>query len=305
MSRLTDICATLSLKDVIAIQQSESSDVYEVCHNGAKAILKITKSDRAKRTKCFEADFLSSTDSVPFSYLQIPKLIAHGADFILMSFVSRESHSRESILDRVWATEDYRVFVNGLREFQEIPISRGLYSHREVIQGTVFPIVAGLRIIPAVFRTFGTKGGIKVFFKILSYAILRPRLRYVTAHYDLQTYNCAFSTERNALSIIDFQIPLPCGDSLQDICYFVSIPPAKLEAWTFQRTLLQEFLQSQLNQAGIRRRIVLLVLLAQFQRWKYFRTLSRIDYERVYRQNIECLLSDGWPSLGLRAPARI
>jgi len=220
----------------------------------------------------FEREFLRRAPHDRLQSLALPRLRAVYADGYLIDYHEREHHTRDTIVDRAWGDEDVRRFVGGLREFQSIRVPRRAFSWRRRVLGWAYPA----------YRLFRLDR--RTALLCLRYVLARPCWRNVLTHYDLHTYNYAFAAD-GRMSMIDFERMYASGDPLYDLLYFCTIPPVRLEDWTFQRRLLRALLRRRTPFARLRTRVILLQ--CNLGRLRASHTPSA-----PYRDNVE-LLRDG------------
>ncbi len=163
----------------------------------------------------------------------------------LIDFCEREHQTRDTIQQRDWSDDDVRAFVRGLREFQEIAVRTLPFSRRHRLLGWAYPA----------FRLLSLDKRSAVL--CLGYMLARPMWKNALTHYDLHTFNYAFTPD-GRMSMLDFERMYASGDPLFDLLYFCTIPPVRMDAWTFQARLLREFLHEETPFARLRARVILL-----------------------------------------------
>ena len=88
----------------------------------------------------------------PYAYLPQDLYDDAGEDYLRLEFIEREFCTRETILERTWTDEEIRVFVDGLAEFQALRLPRQLFSWKQRLLGSCYPVWRGgsLRISPTI-----------------------------------------------------------------------------------------------------------------------------------------------------------
>lgn len=229
-----------SLEHESVLQETKSCIVSKVSRDGQSYALK--QYTERNQSFCIESEFLASLIASEFRSLVLPEIVDCGNRHLLMTFVHRETQTRETICDRAWTADDIESVCEAIEEFQSISLSRRLFSVKQIVLGFNYPVVrAALVFAPALrCRLLSMIGCVKAMLMMIRYTMLRPFLRNRTVHYDLTTLNCAFTPD-GRLSILDFEFPYYKGDSVFDVIYFITIPPRSIEQWTFQNSVLKRF----------------------------------------------------------------
>jgi len=242
LSRFSDIIRQHNMTSVQTLQESAYKRVELLKDStGQKAVLKYCK--QACPTLKLETQVLQIVSAQSYEYLEFPKYIDSATDFIMMSFIERENHSRETILQRPWAKADIDTLHNGLEEFKTLDIPKSAYSIKQRVMGSCYPSIKALLIMPALLqrRLLNFIQILKLLGLALRYALIRPGIRQVTTHYDMTTLNCAFAANKK-LSILDLELGYALGDPYFDMCYFLTIPPQAIDEWEFQKSVLKKAL---------------------------------------------------------------
>ena len=299
MSRYAEIITEHGVRPISILQETVPTKVELVdTGDGEQLVLKFCKQSCPRLG--LEGKFLSLASSIKHTYLETPRLIASGFDYLLMSFVERENQTRETILKRKWSKDNIHTLCEGIKEFQRIKLPTKTYTVKQRIMGVAYPVVKLLQVLPSCRRRglIGWKSMMKLYLFAIWYLFLRPGFRNVTTHYDLTTLNCAFTPD-GRLSMLDFEIGYALGDPLFDICYFLTIPPQAIQDWKFQSKALAMF-KKRNTKWGQRHRVRFILLVCSLVRMVHFEDDSR--EQSNYKQSIALLLGVGtfrnwWMSL--------
>jgi hypothetical protein len=226
--------------------------------DGARFVLK--QVDPGAAGTRVERAFLRSVRDRAFRFLRLPRLVDEGDDYLVTEFVAREARTGATILERRWSESDVALWVDALREFQEIEMPAAPFTRRQRLAGSLYPVVRALDL----WRRFGARmpaGAARALPGLLARNIAaRPSVRLVATHYDFHTYNYAFCTGEDRMSLLDFEFSYYLGDPLWDLLYFLTQPETPLDAWTFQPALFRRFLEGRTEAAlATRVRLILLV----------------------------------------------
>lgn len=289
---ITRLICKYSIRKYSILRRTKHKVIYILENDNSKYVLKIyiIKSKRDE----FERIFLSHVNRSELQNIYFPKIIDYGPYYILIEYIIREYYTRDSICERQWTDSDIKLWVAGLTEFQKISISPQLFSFKNRMIGSVYPVFKSLLLSPNCFETLNLRSILQIWMLTASYFHSLFFFRKILTHYDLQTYNYTFMKNDRKMSLIDFEIPYYLGDPLYDILYFITIPIKKITDWTFQGRLLREYLR--INHKAryypkiIKNRIRLILLLCNLQRMINFR--GKLDYQEKYHKNIELLLNN-------------
>ena len=300
MSRYTEILTAHGLHPVSILQETASTKVGLVdTVEGEPLVLKLCK--QSCPYLGLEGKFLHLASTIKHQYLETPRLIASGPDYLLMSFVERENQTRDTILNRDWSDENIHTFCEGIKEFQRINLPSKTYTIKQHLMGIAYPVVKLLQVLPSCRKRglISWKDMMKSCWLAIIYLLYRPLFRNVTTHYDLTTYNCAF-TPSGLLSMLDFELGYALGDPFFDICYFLAIPPQAIQDWKFQSKALAMFKKNN-SQWGQRHRVRFILLVCSLVRMVHFE--NECHEQNNHKQSISILLDTNtyrkwWVSLG-------
>ena len=283
--------AIQELLEVCRLQQGGESSAYLVTsRDGGRYVLK--QFAGPTRNLEMERNFYERCRSRTFRFVHVPGLVESGHSHLLLEYVDRESHSRDSILTRNWTDEDVTLWVEGLLEFQDLLPDSRLFSVPRRMASVIYPVLRILR--ERRLFSFALREKAKLGALILGYLLCRPAVRYVCTHFDLQTNNYAFMMKERRMSLLDFRFPYYLGDPYIDVLYYASIPTVPLNDWTFQSRLVRAFLERTESRRGYntarKLRLRLILLMCNMARAVH---LSADPQRRsVYEQNVRLLLDD-------------
>ncbi len=289
MTQTFDVYARHNLRPVRLLQETDTHRVELVQDaEGQRQVLKTYRVP--SRFLEIEQAFLRTCGDLSFEFLRIPKLIAAGHDYLVMSFVDRTHHTRDTIALHDWTDDDVALFGSGLCEFQQLTIERRLFTIKQRVMGFLYPVIrlaltfrAGLRA-----RALRLSDLPRLACLALCYLVSRLTFRNVLTHYDLTTLNYAFAPGQR-MSMLDFEFAYSSGDPMFDAIYYVTIPPVAVSAWTFQRSIVARCV----DQAGSgflawnRAHLILIVCL--LSRCLHFADCPR--EQAVVRGNVRTFLS--------------
>lgn len=291
MVNAKEIIDKYSLRIENTIHSTSSKSIYFlVGENGERFVLKMYKYDRANSE--IEQKFLSAVKHRKFEYIRFPNMIAHGNNYILVDYVEREHVTRDTILERQWSPDDVRLWVSGLREFQNIDIPSHYFSVKQRYMGIIYPVCRLLLLLPKCRELINLRAWGVVFKIVLNYSMARFSFKNALTHYDLQMYNYAFMSDKRKMSMLDFELSYYRGDPLFDVLYYISIPIRKFKDWTFQIDLLKEYIKQEYegtwHSKSLLCRIRLILLVSNLSRYLGF--INDSDKKKIYSENIRILL---------------
>ena len=285
--------AVQELQEVCRLQESGESTVFLMqSRDGGRFVLK--QFARPMRAFEMERDFYERCGERSFRFVHMPRLVESGTNHLLLEYVDRESHSRDSILTRNWTDEDVALWVDALLEFQGLRPDSRLFSVSRHLASLVYPVISILQQLIRESYGLSLRQKARLGALIGGYLLHRPAVRYVCTHYDLQTNNYAFMVNERRMSVLDFRFPYYLGDPYLDVLYYVSIPTVPLNEWTFQKRLVRRFLKQTAGRrgydAGRKVRLRVLLLMCTMVRATHF--ASDPAKRCVYEQNLRLLLDD-------------
>lgn len=259
--------------------------------NNNKYALKIYKYNNEALKQ--EIDFLTRIKNIDFTSIRFPEIVDSGYNYLLFNYIDRELIHRSTALKRRWSEDDVNLWVNGLIEFQNIEIKINLFSLKKRILGFIFPVFRMIILMPKCRDIISLNKIIIISKLLVLYIICRLSFKNVPTHYDLQSYNYTFIKKEKKMSMIDFEFLYYKGDPLYDILHYITIPLQKMEDWTFQIDLLNEFLRNKYkNTRKIRSllyRIRLILLICNLSRLLNFQ--NEKEKKEVYIENVSLLLN--------------
>ncbi|MEO8087914.1 MAG: hypothetical protein ABI763_13910 [Bacteroidota bacterium] len=231
----------------LAVLQQNKTKLIIVAQDKEKNKFVVKVFTTVNRFLLKEIDFLEMVSGTHFRYLLFPKLESKGENYFITRYVDREQHTRDSILARQWTTENYRLFVRGITEFQEIRRHKKYFTFTERIKGFFFPALM-------VMKNYGWIAGKLsmtqkwTLFRLAIFNLAGSFFwKKVLVHYDFQTTNYAFAVpgrqEEQKMSVLDMETGSYKGDAWYDLLYYCSIPVVSLYDWTFQKELFREFIK--------------------------------------------------------------
>lgn len=236
-----------------------------------------------------EISYLRKNGGQQFHYLEIPRLLEIKPDSILISFVERDEYTRDTILERKWSPTDVDSFCRGVEEFQKTRILSRWFNPWRQCLGRYFVQIKAVQLFRKACRGLGlVLREKKEFLSLLfQYSIDTSTVQFVTTHYDLNTLNYTF-TPSGKMSILDFELAYYLGDPLYDVMYYMTIPTVRISDWTFQKQVLNRFLEIEGKTPNNLRRARFLLLICSIMRFFHFKDR---DWQREeYRENIRLLL---------------
>lgn len=263
--------------------------------NQHKYVLKIydTQSQILKQNLQSEIKFLKRINSVDFKYIQFPRIIDNGENYLLMSYIEREHTHRSTVLNRKWSDDDIKLWVAGLVEFQNVKVLSSDFTLKKRVLGFMYPVYRMFTLIPKCRNLIDWKAFLTISKLSLLYICTRLYFRNVLTHYDLHTYNFSFVKNERKMSMLDFEKLYYLGDFLYDILCYITIPIQKMKDWTFQTDLLNEFIKQKPEQSKHLRSLLLrirfILLVRNFSRYLNF--LNDSDKKAVYSENVKLLLN--------------
>ena len=154
MLEVQEILEKHSLTICSVFQDTNLATVYLVINNeGKKAVLKLYHDPlKSGRSIALERNFLTRVNHEKLKYLDIPRLLDHGKNYMIMEYVEREHWTRSTILEREWSNEDIKTWVRGLIEFQNTQLSKDWFSFKRRAIGFMFPIIRLALLLPRCFH---------------------------------------------------------------------------------------------------------------------------------------------------------
>jgi hypothetical protein len=289
-----EIAEKHSLTLSAVLKDANSTSVYLATGaGGKKCVLKVYRAtSKNGGNAAVERNFLAWINREKLEFLHVPRLLDYGDNYMLMEYVEREHWTRDTILERKWPDVDVKLWVKGLVEFQNMRIPKSWFSLKQRIMGFMYPAILAAILLPKCSRVIGMRDRFRLIGLAVRYGLARFHFRNKVTHYDLQTYNYSFCTDREKASLLDFELSYYMGDPLYDVLYYTSIPVQKIPSWTFQTRLINTYLaESRERGKHLRCRMRLILLVCNLNRYLYFRDES--DKKSVYLDNIRMLLSDG------------
>jgi len=241
-----------------------------------------------------ELDFYESASRQRYEHLLVPRLLQAGEGYAITAFVEREAHTLDSIVERTWTAADVDLWVRALLEFQETPMRRRHFPISKQVLGLAYPIFRMGALLRRLGPRMGAAARDRARGMMTSYAALRPRIRSVLVHYDLQTSNYTFAVGTRRMSILDFEFSYYKGDPLFDLAYYCTIPVVELGDWDFQRRLIARYVTLARARAGYlvgwERRLRLILLVCALTRYVHF--IGDAARQEAYWRSAELVLSD-------------
>jgi thiamine kinase-like enzyme len=282
---------------VLRLLQTTNSKTVELLINEKNERFVLKTIHKISKATEIEKQFLIKTTGLKFRVLSLPQLLEYGENFLLMTFVDREHHTRNTIINREWIDSDVERFVNGLIEFQTLSINLSpWFDFKKRFMSVVYPVIKTLLSIKTGLQqnTFSFIEIIKIFQMCFIYLLFRVTFKNVITHYDLTTYNYSFSG-KDKMSMIDFELGYPKGDPVFDIIYFISIPPVLITNWTFQKKILINYMHKQNINYALKNRIRFILMLCNLRRCFFYndnekRAICIENFQRLLHQNIDKIL---------------
>lgn len=277
-----------TLKREYVLQETDSALVEKV-RTPAGDVLVLKRYASPGPSFVIETAVLKLLNKCSFEALAVPRIVDIGERYLLMSFVAREVHTRDSILERDWQPGEVDVLCRAIQEFQSISLPSECFTFRQRWMGWAYPVCRAALTFGPLWRMGVLKPGqIRASMILaLQYLMIRPLFRNVTTHYDLTTLNCAFTPDKR-VSILDFEFSYFKGDPLFDVLYFVTIPPQAIQDWNFQRDTVARYLKDA-NGPCLAARCRFILLLCCLVRVAHFREQERERNE--YLRSLEVLCS--------------
>ena len=236
-----------------------------------------------------EYQFLKTASKLKFSSLKTPDVYAYEHGMILMEYLNREFYTRDTILNKVWSSQECTNWVNALKEFQSIPQNSTGFSLYEILKGAFYPLIRSIEIRKQIIRTLSFFELLRYFVLLIQYKIARLFIKNVTTHYDFNTFNFTNIVGSDKMSLIDFEMGVYKGDSLYDLLYFISLPTTNITEWTFQSALLAEWIKMG-ERKFLKIRIRVLLCIISFQRIRRFDKDPQLA--DIYLKNLRILLNN-------------
>lgn len=271
------------------LQETDSARV-ELCrdNNAQKVVRKIYRTSTTSNR--IERAFLRESAEYNFHHLSLPRIIAEDEESLLMSFVDREHHTRDSILARTWRDTEYDSLLGAIEEFQSIQMPRSLFGMKQQMMGKCYPVIRAAMAFANSTRLslIPYSSGFRIGSLAFEYTKRRRSLQRCLTHYDLTTLNCAFCPN-GKVSILDFELSYYLGDPLFDLCYFVTIPVQPLAEWRFQRELLSRS-YARSTASDFQEIVRFLLISCSLQRLLHFKNTPELSVH--YHDNIKTLIHD-------------
>ena len=241
-----------------------------------------------------EQAFYESAARQSYEHLLVPRLLKVGDGYAITEFVEREVLTRRTVVERIWTAADVDLWVRALLEFQATPMPRHHFSIKKQVLGLAYPVVRTGELLGRVGSGLSLADRGSAYAMMARYSALRPFIRNVLVHYDLQTSNYTFAVGTRKMSMLDFEFSYYEGDPLFDVVYYCTIPVMDLADWDVQRRLLARYVALSQSEgialAGWQHRTRLILLLCLLTRYLHF--AGDADRQQPYWKSIERVLSE-------------